>query len=286
MAACPQERARRRRANNRRRIILEASSGNTQTLPSDISTLSLQETSTAGNLNQYAIAQGMDLDGSWWYAADELESGKIYGHEMTTAGDPSTLQTPSVDSGTNGLSGSELGIALAKDGSHVMYADYSANKVYMRELGTAWDLTTIPATDDSEYTLANSYTNYLGVDGESWVGLNGSRQLVRHTMSTAYDLSTSSVHSTSSPLTGFSPRGLIFDDGGQICWVLDSAAKLVYQYSLSVAWDMSTLTDDSNTLNVAATPGPLHMEWRDANSSLYVGYYSISAGQQIVRRYA
>lgn len=76
--------------------------------------------------------------------------------------------------------------------------------------------------------------------------------------------------SVSSQATG--PRGLYFKDDGLKLYISDDTTDSLYQYSLSTAWDISTASYDSVSLNVSSQDtSPTGIYFKSDGTTLYVG---------------
>lgn len=75
--------------------------------------------------------------------------------------------------------------------------------------------------------------------------------------------------SVSSQATG--PRGLYFKDDGLKLYISDDTTDSLYQYSLSTAWDISTASYDSVSLNVSSQDtSPTGIYFKSDGTTLYV----------------
>jgi len=113
---------------------------------------------------------------------------------------------------------------------------------------------------------------YFKADGTSVFILGDTNDRVyRYDLSTAWDISTAgAVASTSPSLAAQSTTlsGLTFSPDGTKMFVASSATDLMYQYTLSTAWDLSTVTYANKS--VALAPSASH----------YGGIFFNSAGTQ------
>ena len=76
----------------------------------------------------------------------------------------------------------------------------------------------------------------------------------QYTLSTAWDLSTATLTTTTSvPSPGGAPVGITFKPDGTMAYIVDwknGSSAYVYQWSLSTAWDASTLSSASKSINL------------------------------------
>ena len=154
-------------------------------------------------------------------------------------------------------------------------------------MSTPWDIST--ATYDSlskdltgEDTSPTGFT--LKKDGtKMYSGGAGSQLIYQYTLSTPFNISTASYDSVSKDVSSedsVGPRSIVFKQDGTKLYMLGVLNKTVYQYSLSVSWDLSTAsydsvshdvsTEDSLPLNVTFKPdGSLMFMIGDGNDKVY-----------------
>lgn len=132
------------------------------------------------------------------------------------------------------------------DGTVMFVQGLEDSSAYVYNLSTAWDISTASYSTSHDYSdLARVDSFYFKPDGTKLFNIDGvNGELNAYDLSTAWDLSNttgpSPVNYLSVPGTG--PTALFFDSSGTRLYVLDSTTDLVYQYSLSTAWDVSTGT--------------------------------------------
>ena len=104
------------------------------------------------------------------------------------------------------------------------------------------------------------------------VGLQND-DLYQYSLSTAWDLSTASYDSVSFSFNGQDniPISAVFNDDGTKLFLVGGTADIVYQYSLSTAYDISTLSYDSVTFNPSAqTTSPSGIEFNTDGTIMYL----------------
>jgi DNA-binding beta-propeller fold protein YncE len=157
------------------------------------------------------------------------------------------------------------GLSMSSDGTRVYGMNHNGNSqgftqdaVSQFNLSTPWDLTTMSGIAASTASL-NSFPSYYE-DGPRGIcfspdGLNlyvaggGTRRIFRYTLSTAWELSTSSPHS--SQFTGFTYiAGLSFSTDGTKMFVTESS-NVLKRFTLSTAWDILTATIDAGSISIA-----------------------------------
>lgn len=147
------------------------------------------------------------------------------------------------------------GLFFKSDGTKV-YMLLSNRTMVQSTLSTAWDISTHGSVD---YTFPASsfhfyHTNPFGLfispDGTELYSTDDDyNRLHRYTMSTAWDLSTLS-HTTQvgtiSSQDG-SPRDICFSPDGLNMYYTGISSDKIHRYTLSTAWDISTLSHDGST---------------------------------------
>ena len=112
--------------------------------------------------------------------------------------------------------------------------------------------------DSKSFSVSGQLANdslAFKTDGTKMYCLNqGTRVGHQYSLSTPWDISTASYDSVTGSFTGqtSSPSGLKLSSDGTKCFVLDSVVitDRIYQYTLSTAWDLSSVSYDSVSLSV------------------------------------
>jgi hypothetical protein len=100
-----------------------------------------------------------------------------------------------------------------------------------------------------------------------------SDKIYQYTLSTAWDITTTTYDSVSKAIgtEDVTPRKIKFKSDVTKAYLLGGATDKVYQYSLSNAWDISTMSYDSVSLNVTTQePNPTGMTFKSDGTSVYV----------------
>ena len=167
-------------------------------------------------------------------------------YHLTTGFDVSTA---SYDSSNSLGLGRIDGVAFNSDGTKMYIVSYSNASIHQFTLSTGFDISTAGSAVGS-YNTSSVQTNMRGVQ----INNNGTKiytisdnddQIEEFTMSTAYDVTTAShTSSTSIGTQSGNPQGFCFNGDGTILFVCDESdsSGTVYQYSLSTAYDTSTLS--------------------------------------------
>jgi len=154
----------------------------------------------------------------------------------------------------------------------------------------------VAAYDSVSFSVASQATtpqtfNFKS-DGTKLYVLNGTDVVYQYSLSTAYDLSTASYDSVSFSLTTQTTTATAstFSSDGTKLYIGEYSTDTILQYSLSTAWDLSTASYDSKTLNVSANagnPNNLLMSsdgltlWVTDGSTPYAYEYTLSTANDI-----
>ena len=205
----------------------------------------------------------------------------IYQYSLSTAWDITTasyVQTLASDYNPRNLffkpDGTEFYIVRS-------IPSFVSNLVEQHTLTTAWDILTSSSTQT--FSIATQDTSAQGIffkpDGTKMFVTGIQNDAVyEYALSTAWDISTASYTQNFS-LTGQgydAPLDLFFNADGTKMFILGafdspSSTDSVYQYSLSTAWDVSTISYDNVSFSVNAEDyAGQALYFKDDNSKMYI----------------
>jgi 6-phosphogluconolactonase (cycloisomerase 2 family) len=150
------------------------------------------------------------------------------------------------------------GIFMKPDGTKMWYLSANLSDVFQYSLSTAYDVSTasydsvsfsVTAQDDTPHEI------YFKPDGTKFYVVGDTNNTVfQYALSTAWDLSTASYESKSFSVATqeTAPKGIEFKPDGTKMFIVGSSGDDVNRYSLSTAWDVSTASFDSQTLDVSS----------------------------------
>lgn len=170
----------------------------------------------------------------------------------TTYSNKSFTPSPTINS---------LGVAFKTDGTKMYTLDLTGDDVAQYSLTSAWDVST--ATSDSKtFDVGSQDTDPYEVafksDGTKMYILGTANDtLYQYSLSTAWDVSTASYDSVSFSFTSqtLQPYGMSFSPDGTKLYVADQQNSKILQYTLSTAWDASTISYASKFLDVSGEQG-------------------------------
>ena len=151
---------------------------------------------------------------------------------------------------------SPTGLFFKYDGTKMYVCGSSGDDVNEYALSTAWDITT--ATFVTVFSVAAQDTGpqdiFFKPDGLTMFFVGSTNDTVfQYTLSTAWDISTASYASKSfsvaSQDTG--PIGIWFKPDGLVMYIVGSGNDIIFQYTLSTAWDITTASYASIFYNFA-----------------------------------
>ena len=187
-------------------------------------------------------------DGTKMYVTGQT-SDYTYQYSLSTAWDVSTASYDSVSLANP--AGAVTDIFFKPDGTELYFAESTnQSNIYRYTLSTAWDLSTATSTNSntSSFTqLGNNQMIFFKSDGTKlYLGANGnaSTDLYEYNLSTAWDITTSSVSYSGNTLETTAQdneiTGLFFNSDGTEFYLLGYQNDRVYIYTLSTAWDISS----------------------------------------------
>ena len=150
-----------------------------------------------------------------------------------------------------------LGIGFNADGTKMYRTGYSSTRaIFQYTLSTAWDISTA-SYDNVSFSLPSPQAVPYGIewngDGTKFVvGDSSTGDLYQYSLTTAYDISTTnSTPTTYDSSQATKPVAFKFINSGAKAFVLDNQTDTVFRYSLSTAYDITTMSYDSNSFQTA-----------------------------------
>lgn len=239
----------------------------------------VQMYSTGGQIVQPSDA-AFKSDGTKMYVLSVDPAGYVYQYSLSIAWDVSTASYDSVSfnaAANPAISANNYGIAFKPDGTKMYLTDGTNGRVHEFGLSTAWDISTA------------SYTNYLTTSMTANHGLcfspDGTKMLIatgiHHgvgaaywTLSTAWDITTGTAVSYITGVSSGAGVGVTqveYNDDGSKVYFLSNASGLVYQYSLTSAYDGQNYSNDSVTFNIAGQVTNYYgLVFGDSGTKMYV----------------
>lgn len=128
---------------------------------------------------------------------------------------------------------------------------------------------------------------FIGVDGGNYNSSSGTSTVYEYTLSTAYELYTmTTTASNSFSLTAVPNNGgrhAISKDGTKF-FTYSQYTNTFYRHSMSTAWDITTLSNDSNTKSGLTAPNNINSLWiNDDGTSIYMK--DIASSKCFIRKF-
>jgi hypothetical protein len=188
---------------------------------------------------------------------------------------------------------SPMDITFNGDGTKVYVIGTANYIIYQYSLSTAYDISTA-SYDSVSFSVSSQDTGPRGIrfnnDGTKLYMVGSTNDNVyQYSLSTAYDVSTASYDSVSFSVSSQDgvPYALSFNSAGTKLYISGILTDTIYQYSLSTAFDLSTASYDSVSLDVSGqdgstagiafnSDGTKMITMGNANSAVF--QYSLSTG--------
>jgi 6-phosphogluconolactonase (cycloisomerase 2 family) len=206
----------------------------------------------------------------------------VYQYSLSPAFDLSTASYDGVSFFVGPVVDTAWSITFNNDGTKMYVIDRLRNTVKPFLLSTPYDISTAvyavkffsvdaQGTNPRSFAFSNNGTKMFVLDGTSDF-------LFQYTLSTANDVSTASYDSISYDLSvqTAASRHILFSADGTIMLLTDGNNNVIHQYSLTTAFDISTMSYDSITLDTEPQDfSPRDINFNDDGTRLYmVGYNS------------
>jgi len=242
------------------------------------------------------VAQtGVSSKGSWDVATDGAN------YELhDTAYDTTLTPGPALNDANNwtyddksfSVSSQEAapnGIAFNNDGTKMYIVGNGGDDVNQYSLSTAFDISTA-SFDSVTFSVSSQDIYPAGItfnnDGTKMYIVGSTNDTVyQYSLSTAYDLSTASYDSVSFSVTSQDtfPWGITFNNDGTKMYIVGIGNDTVYQYSLSTAYDLSTASYDSISLNVSGQDAnPRHVVFNSDGTKMFLA----GVGDEEINQYS
>lgn len=226
-------------------------------------------------------ADGSGGNGSW---GEEIASVSVGGGDCG-ASDISTVSSIAGEF-TLTHSDDDFSVAFSSDGTR-MYAGGGASVLEVIEytLSTAWDVTTAVENGNTldyspEGGAGAALVMHFKSDGTSlYLSFSGSHLAWQYNMTSAWDVSTATYASKSFDFSSEATwQAWSWGNSGTKVYMAGGVAQTFYEYDASVAWDISSLVYNSNSIAYPDTIGITALDASGDGSWLYAGE---SVGEQI-----
>ena len=212
----------------------------------------------------------------------------VFQYTLSTAWDVSTASyaSKSFDYSAQTITG--VGMAFKPDGTKMyIVRSSSSDIVHQYTLSTAWDISTA-SYDSKSLDVGAQETGPEGIafktDGTKMYVLGiVSNDINEYNLSTAWDLSTASFSQVGSVASlAATSVDLAFSSDGTVLFIADGDGDAIHSFTLSTAWDVSTLADgDSFSTFVALNSAVMAFAIGDDSK-----FYHVSQVEDTVYQYS
>ena len=166
------------------------------------------------------------------------------------------------------------GIFFRPNGREFFFPDSDVNNVTQYSLTTAWNLSTATLNQSLDTTGDGTVPQglFFKDDGTKMYTSTFNDGLVHeYALSTAWDISTAIDSNSDLDVSGKvgNSQGLHISSDGLNVYVSDGGADIVYQYNLSVAWDVSTGSYSGNSLDISGQDSSLREMFSKTDGSKF-----------------
>ena len=165
------------------------------------------------------------------------------------------------------------GFDFGDSGRELFIVSPGSDTVHRYSLSIAFDLST--ATLNGSFSIGATEGELRDVvikpGGDAFYVVGGLTDSIREYTMTGYDVTTAvagAVRNVSAQ--DANPHGLLFKEDGTRMWMLGYGSRVVVQYDLGTAWDISTAVLDVSISVSAQDLGPQSMVMADRGTKLYV----------------
>jgi len=182
-----------------------------------------------------------------------LPSDAIYQYSLSTAWDISTASYDSISFSVASQATSPIGFSFNSDGTKMIVSDTGTDALYQYSTvsATTLDLSTgnyFSHTPSVNTTFAFSNAPASGTAAGFALALTGANA------AETYDIANASYDSVSFSVAtqDNNPQAIFFKSDGTAAYVAGNFNDTIYQYSLSTAWDLSTISYASKSFSVTS----------------------------------
>lgn len=220
--------------------------------PEDFTAASVTQTLDTSSQSNYSIGVFVSEDGSNLYVADYISSGngQILQYSLSTAFDLSSASYVRAFDVSSEIDDVITDVTFKDDGTKMYVSELTTGangglggtyngRVWEYGLSSAWNISTASLNDSYVYA-PDSYTQHES----AWFSDSGTvmhtsityrHRVYRHTLSTAWDVSTATVDSSAGTVS--QPTGVALSPDGDYFLVVARDGKYLQKYSLTTAND-------------------------------------------------
>lgn len=168
------------------------------------------------------------------------------------------------------------GLYFKSDGTKVYVAENSGDRIKEYDLSTAWEPYTATYNQDFDIGSYEIYVRdvFFKPDGTKMYTLGTAGDDINEfNLSTAWSVNQNNVtyvqrFSVSGKDTA--PTGMFFKSDGLTVWITGSGSDSVHEYSLSTAWDISTMSFEQSFSVSSEDTGPSNIHFKSDGTRMYI----------------
>ena len=248
----------------------------------DLSTASYSSVSFSV-ASQDTLPSGLSFntDGSKMYIVG-FTNDSVYQYTLSTAFDLSTASYNNVSFSLASQDVAPYGISFNTDGSKMFFFGFGNQAIF--QYSTALTTNTLDLSSGSVFKITPTSDIEVQLSNPAASGTSsGATLLLNGGSSAGYDLGNAAYDSVSFSVAAqdATPYGMAFSTDGSKMYMVGAISDSVYQYSLSTAFDLSTVSYDSVSFSVAGQDStPMEIAFNTDGTKMYmVGYSSDSVYQ-------
>jgi 6-phosphogluconolactonase (cycloisomerase 2 family) len=217
------------------------------------------------------------------FSGDEINE-----YDLSTAYDISTATFNQLFS-ISAQEASSRQVFFKPDGTSMYVVGVSSDTVHQYTLSTTWDISTASYASKS-FSVSAQDIAPVGLsfksDGTKMYisGSASGNNVYQYSLSTAWDVSTASYDSVSFTATGVSAlRGVWLSSDGTYMYLVDGTSIDVSKATMSTAWDISTATMTSETLDVSGQDPTIYNVYGSSDGTKL---YLMGSGNDTIYQYS
>ena len=151
------------------------------------------------------------------------------------------------------------------------FTDYSDQRVYQRSLSTAFDISSVTGSVSSLFFSGiNPYSLSFNNDGTKLYVLEYN-EVNEYALTTGFDVTTASLTTTENLSSQESTmRGLTFNNDGTKMFTVGDSNNRVYEYALSSAFDISSLSFTDYISISSQESSPQDIKFNHDGTKMYI----------------
>jgi sugar lactone lactonase YvrE len=230
-----------------------------------------------GNQDTTTTALFFKSDGTQFYVLGDTNNN-IYQYSCSIAWDVSTASYDNKSFNVFGQESAPNALFFKSDGTQFYVLGTASDRVFQYSCSTAWDVSTA-SYDSKQFNVNTQESQPTGLffksDGTKFYVVGQiSDTVYQYSCSTAWDVSTASYDSKSFSVVTqeTSPQGLFFKSDGTVFYIVGTTNDIVFQYSCSTAWDVSTASYGGKAFYVGAgqETTPQDIQFNDDGTKFYI----------------